>query len=88
MPLLTLLAVPCPTCGVTAGMPCLLHSGGLRNDPHIDRKLAAIEAVETKRIPSPYLLTKAIRNTVEGAHTGGPFTERGRKKHDYKNDEQ
>jgi len=32
-------------------MPCLLHSGRLRNDPHIDRKLDAIEAVETKRIP-------------------------------------
>jgi len=25
-------------------------SGGLRNEPHIDRKLAAIEAVETKGI--------------------------------------
>ncbi len=50
MPPLTLLVVPCPTCGVAAGMPCLLHSGGLRNDPHVDRKLDAIEAVETKRI--------------------------------------
>jgi hypothetical protein len=44
------LAVPCPTCGVAAGMRCLLHSGGRRNEPHIDRKLIAIEAVETKRI--------------------------------------
>ena len=51
MPPLTLLAVPCSICGVAAGMPCLLHSGGLRNEPHIDRKLAAIEAVEAKRIP-------------------------------------
>jgi len=25
-------------------------SGGLRNEPHIDRKLAAIEAVETNGI--------------------------------------
>jgi hypothetical protein len=37
------LAVPCPTCGVSAGMGCLLHAGGLRNEPHLDRKLAAIE---------------------------------------------
>jgi hypothetical protein len=53
MPPMTLLAVPCRTCGVAAGMPCLRHSGGLRNDAHIDRKLDAIEAVETKRIPRP-----------------------------------
>jgi hypothetical protein len=46
-----LLAGPCPTCGVAVGEPCLLHSGGLRNEPHIDRKLSAIEAAETKRIP-------------------------------------
>jgi hypothetical protein len=62
MPPLTLLAVPCSICGVAAGMPCLLHSGGLRNEPHIDRKLAAIEAVEAKRIPRLYVLTKTIRN--------------------------
>jgi len=30
-------------------MRCLLHSGRLRNE-HIDRKLAAIEAVETNGI--------------------------------------
>ena len=44
-----LLAVPCPTCGVAAGKRCLLHAGGLRNEPHIDRKLRAIEAVESRR---------------------------------------
>jgi hypothetical protein len=64
---MTLLAVPCRTCGVAAGMPCLLHSGGLRNDPHIDRKLDAIDAVETKRIPrsasQSFFVTKTIRNT-------------------------
>ena len=48
---MTLLAVPCRTCGVAVGMPC--DSGRLRNDPHIDRKLDAIEAVEAKRIPRP-----------------------------------
>jgi len=42
-------SVRCPTCGVHAGMRCLLHSGRLRNE-HVDRKLAAIEAVETNGI--------------------------------------
>ena len=45
------LAVACPKCGVTAGKRCLLYSGGLRNEPHIDRKLSAIEALEAKEIP-------------------------------------
>jgi hypothetical protein len=36
-------SVPCPTCRVGPGKRCLLHSGGLRNEPHVDRKLAAIE---------------------------------------------
>jgi hypothetical protein len=31
-------------------MRCLLHSGRLRNEPHIDRELAAIVAVETNGI--------------------------------------
>jgi hypothetical protein len=44
-------SVPCPTCGVAAGDRCLLHSGGLRSSPHVNRKLAAIEAIETKRTP-------------------------------------
>jgi hypothetical protein len=44
-----LLAVPCPTCGVDAGKECILHAGGLRPDPHIDRKLDAAEAMEAKR---------------------------------------
>src|SRR6266481_2531900 len=30
-------------------MRCWVHSGGLRNEPRIDRKLSATEAVETKR---------------------------------------
>jgi len=44
-------SVPCPTCGVAAGMRCLLHSGAPRVDAHIDRKLTAAEAIETKRLP-------------------------------------
>jgi hypothetical protein len=43
-------SVPCPTCHVGPGKRCLLHSGGLRVEPHVDRKLAAMEAVELKRI--------------------------------------
>jgi len=46
------LAVPCPTCGVAVGKGCVLHSGRLRNDPHLDRKLCAIEALESKRAPA------------------------------------
>jgi hypothetical protein len=42
-------SVLCPFCGVSPGQRCLLHSGGLRNEPHTDRKLAAIEAVEKER---------------------------------------
>ncbi len=48
-----MLAVPGPTCGVAAGMRCLVHSGGLRNEPRIDRKLSATETVETKRFLAP-----------------------------------
>src|SRR2546427_481588 len=44
------LSVRCPMCKVPSGKRCLLLSGGLRTESHIDRKLAAIEAVETKRI--------------------------------------
>ena len=45
-------AVPCPTCGVAIGMRCVLQSGGKRLEPHVDRKLAAIEALDGKRIYS------------------------------------
>jgi hypothetical protein len=31
----------------------LLHGGGLRNEPHIDRKLRAMEAVESKGLTRP-----------------------------------
>ncbi len=48
-----LTAVPCPTCGVAPGKRCLLHSGAPRSGPHVDRKLSAAEAIETKRIPLP-----------------------------------
>ena len=44
------LSVLCPTCKVASGNRCLSYSGGLRTESHIDRKLAAIEAVETRRI--------------------------------------
>ena len=41
-------SVPCPTCGVGIGERCVLHSGGLRSEPHVDRKLAAAEFFEKK----------------------------------------
>jgi hypothetical protein len=41
-------SVPCPTCGVAVGMHCILHAGGKRSEPHVDRKLAAIVAIERK----------------------------------------
>jgi hypothetical protein len=43
-----ILSVPCPTCGASTGEACELHTGTLRNEPHRDRKLSAVEAVETK----------------------------------------
>jgi hypothetical protein len=46
-----LFSVSCPTCGVAPGELCLLHSGGPRSRPHVERKLSAAEALETKRIP-------------------------------------
>jgi hypothetical protein len=42
-------SVPCPTCGVAAGKRCLLHSGALRSELHIDRRLSAAEAIEAQR---------------------------------------
>jgi len=45
-----LFSVPCPTCGVAPGEPCLLHSGAPRSEPHLDRKFSAAEAIEAKRI--------------------------------------
>ena len=47
-------AVPCSTCGVAAGKRCVLHSGALRGEPHVDRRLTAAEAVEMKRSTNRY----------------------------------
>jgi len=43
-------SVPCPTCGVGPRELCVLHSGGSRSDPHLDRKFAAVEVIKTKRL--------------------------------------
>ena len=51
-------SVPCPTCGVAAGKRCLLHSGALRTESHVDRKLFAAEAIETKRYQRTQSLAK------------------------------
>ncbi|MGC2890066.1 MAG: hypothetical protein WB627_13425 [Candidatus Acidiferrum sp.] len=55
-------SVDCPTCGVPAGESCLLHSGGTRSEPHVDRKLAAAEAIEEKR----YQRTQSLAKRVDG----------------------
>ena len=39
--------VPCPVCGVSAGQRCILQGGGLRFEPHGDRKFTAAEALES-----------------------------------------
>src|SRR5882762_9638399 len=44
------LSISGPTCGVAASKRCLLHSASLRSEPHLDRKLVAAEAFESKRI--------------------------------------
>jgi hypothetical protein len=41
-------SVACPTCGVSAGECCVLHSGGPRSETHVERKLVAIEAIEKR----------------------------------------
>jgi len=41
-------SVPCPTCGVPAGKPCVLNTGVPRSEPHVDRKFAAIDAIDKK----------------------------------------
>jgi hypothetical protein len=51
-------SVPCPTCGVDVGQRCLLHSGGPRSEPHVDRKLYAAEAIETRRFRRTQSLAK------------------------------
>lgn len=45
-----ILSVPCPTCGAATEEACELHFGGLRNEPHRDRKLSAAEALETMAV--------------------------------------
>jgi hypothetical protein len=42
-------SVPCPTCGASVGERCILHSGGPRSAPHVDRKLSAAEALSRKK---------------------------------------
>jgi hypothetical protein len=43
-------SVACPTCGVAAGRRCVMASGIPRTRPHVDRKFATIEVIETKEI--------------------------------------
>jgi hypothetical protein len=43
-----IVSVPCPTCGAAAKEPCKLQTGALRTEPHRDRKLSAVEAIEKR----------------------------------------
>ena len=45
-------SVPCPMCGALVGRRCLLQAGGLRSEPHTERKFAAAESIEQKKSPS------------------------------------
>jgi hypothetical protein len=45
------LSIACPTCNVAAGHRCVLQAGGLRREPHTDRKRVAAEVVERERTP-------------------------------------
>jgi hypothetical protein len=56
-------SVPCPVCGAPPGKRCLLHSGALRNELHIDRKLAAAEAIESERFRRIQSLAKRGAST-------------------------
>jgi hypothetical protein len=49
-----MLDVPCPTCGVPAGKPCVLWLGDLRTEPHASRKVAAFETLEMKKASRTY----------------------------------
>jgi hypothetical protein len=42
------LSVPCPTCSAQIGERCELAAGGVRVEPHRDRKLAAADAFDKK----------------------------------------
>jgi len=44
-----LASIPCPTCGAGVGERCVLHSGGPRSEPHVDRKLAAAECFDKSK---------------------------------------
>ena len=46
-----LISVLCPTCGVAAGKRCQLSLGDPRNEPHLDRKLSAVEAIRKEIKP-------------------------------------
>lgn len=45
-----LLSVSCPICQVAVGERCVFRSGVPRPEPHLDRRISAADAVETKRI--------------------------------------
>jgi hypothetical protein len=66
-------AVPCPRCGVVTGKRCLEPSGTVRAGPHVDRRLAAIEAVEIKR---GHVVAETARKPAVAPYSGDALRSR------------
>jgi hypothetical protein len=60
------LAVACPTCGVPVGARCVLLSGAIRFEPHVDRKFSAAEAMEKEQAGRV-----RGRRIIRGPHVNG-----------------
>ena len=58
------LAVRCQACGARPGQPCELHSGGLRTEPHKNRRLSAAD-VETRQLADVCFPTSTSKGFCE-----------------------
>ena len=47
-----LCSVSCPTCGAGVGVQCVWNSGGLRLGTHLNRKLSALEVINSDELPN------------------------------------
>src|SRR5260221_7641030 len=75
-------SAPRPTCGVSPGMPCERYSGAQRQQPHVDRKFVATEALvqetgtvhagpsrKSKRVDRKFSASNASTNTKSKRHS-------------------
>src|SRR5580700_9524245 len=60
-------AVPCSTCGVPTAERCVLRSGAARSEPHVDRKLSAIDAIQREWIGKTLQLWSASHSARIGS---------------------